>query len=1033
MKRFIILFISIIAACTISAQVTTQNYIRSRKMLNNVGNAYMDGISYFDGLGRLSLTVNKVVQNNVVKERMATLQEYDYYGRKTKSWLPVTVTADYVEENTFRNLAMSGSGYSDTYPYSTPLYETSPLDRPLQQYGPGAQWYNNNRAVKTEYLTNTISGDLSCKLYTANAGSLSGGTACYDANLLNVVKTTDEDLHINYSFIDKLGQTVLVRRMKDSETHDTYYVYDDKGNLCFVLQPMYQSNTNLDQYAFQYKYDGFNRCIWKKLPGAGYIEYTYDAADRLTFSQDGNQRAGNKWTYYLYDNLGRLTEQGECTNKSVASGEVVQIKNYYDNYAFVGGNGFTASQFTKDTSGYGKGALTGQMVAGINVCSPVWKAFYYDIRGREVKRVESNAMSGYDVTTTAYSFTNKPLTMTHTYTSSNKSLVEVYTYSYDHADRLLKVQHKLDNLGIVTLAEYGYDNLGRLNSKKVGGTAHSSAYSYNIRNWLTGITGGKFTQTLTYNNGSAGYNGNITAMNWTANGSSHSYAFSYDGLNRLLDATHGAGRFTEKVTSYDKNGNIKGLQRYGQTGASTYGLIDNLTYTLDGNRLNRVDDAVSASAYNGGFEFKDGVKQANEYAYDANGNLTKDLNKGISSIQYNYLNLPTGISYASGGFSQFGYMADGVKRREIFHNITGTGDIPSYMVYCGNVIYEDNVAKLLLTEEGYVTLADNAYHYYVKDHQGNNRLVVNSSGTVEEVNHYYPFGGLFANSTSVQPYKYNGKELNAKKGVNWYDYGTRQYDSVLGRFTTVDPMAEISNPVSSYTYCLNNPVRLVDPTGCFASTHTDSLGNVVDVFNDGDLGVYKHHADFEGTKQELEKKYTSNNTAAGGERVGRTAYWNEFGTTDNPIDGARIYFGSSWNISLNRLNQEADKMGLAKVAMESLPGKKFDIKRKHVYFAPDGAGTGRLLNGKYATVRSAGNFLAGMNGATGTFFGQYISLELYMRMAGGLHSAEGMLRGNYTNPFLPPYYGEIDYAGRMIVAGFNYGIYKKISKNWLAY
>ena len=121
----------------------------------------------------------------------------------------------------------------------------------------------------------------------------------------------------------------------------------------------------------------------------------------------------------------------------------------------------------------------------------------------------------------------------------------------------------------------------------------------------------------------------------------------YDGLNRMLDAVYGEGtnigsnanRFTEKVTGYDKNGNILALQRYGQTGTSSYGLIDNQTFTLDGNQLNRVDDASTATAYNNGFEFKDAVKQANEYAYDANGNLTKDLNKNISNIQYNCLNL----------------------------------------------------------------------------------------------------------------------------------------------------------------------------------------------------------------------------------------------------------------------------------------------------------------------------------------------------------------------------------------------------------
>ena len=59
-------------------------------------------------------------------------------------------------------------------------------------------------------------------------------------------------------------------------------------------------------------------------------------------------------------------------------------------------------------------------------------------------------------------------------------------------------------------------------------------------------------------------------------------------------------------------------------------------------------------------------------------------------------------------------------------------------VYCCNVVYENGVAKLLLTEEGYVTLSDKKYHYYLQDHQGNNRVVLSSSGAVEEANHYYP-------------------------------------------------------------------------------------------------------------------------------------------------------------------------------------------------------------------------------------------------------------------------------------------------------
>ena len=490
--------------------------------------------------------------------------------------------------------------------------------------------------------------------------------------------------------------------------------------------------------------------------------------------------------------------------------------------AELGGTGFPTSQFTNDTSGYSKGSLTGSAVTVSGSSTKIYKGYYYDVKGRVTKVVQNNLLGGYDVTNTVYTFTGQPATVTHSHTASGKSTrTEVYTYSYDHADRVSKVEHTLGGTKI-TLADYTYDSFGRLSTKSLhGSAANKLTYAYNLRSWLTGITSTRFTQNLYYNTGvgTARYNGNISSMTWKSGNEStvRGYKFTYDGLDRMLNATYGetagistnANRFSENVTGYDKNGNIKGLQRYGQLSSAAYGMIDNLTLTLNGNQLNRVDDAVTASAYNGGFEFKNGANAADEYSYDANGNLTKDLNKGISGITYNFLNLPNAVTFSDGSTITYTYGADGTKLRTV-HKI---GSTTTTTDYCGNVVYENGVQKLLLTEEGYVTLSDSKYHYYLKDHQGNNRVVISQSGTVEETNHYYPFGGAFASTSNVQPYKYNGKELDSKKGLNWYDYGARHYDAALGRFTTNDRFAEKYYSMSPYQYGANNPVNNIDVNG----------------------------------------------------------------------------------------------------------------------------------------------------------------------------------------------------------------------------
>ena len=603
-------------------------------------------------------------------------------------------------------------------------------------------------------------------------------------------------------------------------------------------------------FTSQYEYDARGRCTKKKLPGADFVEYTYNDADQLVYSQDGNQRAQatKKWTYYLYDKFGRLTEQGECTNKSATSSPVVYIHNYYDGYGFINGTGFTDSNYklTEAQKAYGKGYQTGSVISIFGDSKKIYLMYQYDIQGRVVKTVQNNLLDGLDVTETTYTFSSNPQTVVHKNTykenGTQKSITETYIYTYDYADRISKVEHTLNDTKVV-LSENTYNKLGQLVNRSLhGASADIMGYAYNIRNWLTRIESPNLILKLNYGYSAGG--GNIASMFWKSGEEGRQkYTFTYDGLGRMLNADHlilgqqdedddnwgvttglmsiQTGRqieetplarenaFTERVTEYDKNGNILKLVRYGQTGTNSYGVVDNLTMTLTGNQLNRVDDASTASAYGGGFEFKDAVKQDNEYAYDANGNLTQDLNKGIEDIQYNCLNLPRLVKFKDQSTITYTYAADGTKLR-VEHKI---GNSTTRTTYCSNVIYEGGTAKCLLTEEGYVSLDDQEYHYYLKDHQGNNRVLVNKNGGVEEINHYYPFGGVFASEENVQPYKYNGKELDTKKGLNWYDYGARQYDAALGRWHKIDPMTEKYYSVSPYAYCSSNPVNAIDYQG----------------------------------------------------------------------------------------------------------------------------------------------------------------------------------------------------------------------------
>ena len=328
------------------------------------------------------------------------------------------------------------------------------------------------------------------------------------------------------------------------------------------------------------------------------------------------------------------------------------------------------------------------------------------------------------------------------------------------------------------------------------------------------------------------------------------------------------------------------------------------------------------------------------------------------------------------------------------------------------------------------SMLDDLYHgqekevyFYHSDHLGSASWITDNGGLAVQHIQYLPYGEPYINQ---HPFGYNerftftGKERDEETGYGYF--GARYMDhELMTMWLSVDPMADKYPSISPYAYCAWNPVKLVDPDGEEISTHTDKDGNVVMVYNDGDNGVYRHNGDREFTERELKSQYCLSNTSAGGEFMGKTKYWDEFMNHDNNTGDAtkpagKIHYGESWESIVVSYNELSMKLGLFATAIGSLPQGIFDIK-SHKNIAPDGAMTGKLLEGYYTSARSAGNFLAGLNGATARgMYGQHISYDTYISLAGLLHMWDN--KTSRQNE----YKGEIPYSGRRIKEGFELGV-----------
>jgi RHS repeat-associated protein len=378
------------------------------------------------------------------------------------------------------------------------------------------------------------------------------------------------------------------------------------------------------------------------------------------------------------------------------------------------------------------------------------------------------------------------------------------------------------------IGSYGGDDKYLVGLTPIG-TEQKTTYEYNVQSQVTQIKNNNdlFRQDLTYD-----FIGNISQMRWAQAGQWKTYDFTYDNLSRLKSANYtGNGNFSTAY-SYDKHGNMMTLQRYGKKGVGTnvadYGLIDNLTMTYNGNQMKAVNDAAADIALNTSMDFKNYSNVATEYTYNRNGAMVKDLNKGISAITYNSLNLPQTVDIknrTAEGRNEYTYSAGGQKLRAVQRwnpnynsapvigsdiNV-GSLTMSTTTDYVGNIIYENGNLKRILVDGGYYE--SGKYYFYINDHLGNNRIVADAAASVVQSTQYYPFGMSFADAMGqdVQPYKYNGKELDGRNGLNMYDYSARWKHDWY--FTTVDPMAEKYYSISPYAYVANNPMRLTDPTG----------------------------------------------------------------------------------------------------------------------------------------------------------------------------------------------------------------------------
>jgi RHS repeat-associated protein len=633
-----------------------------------------------------------------------------------------------------------------------------------------------------------------------------------------------------------------------------YMIYDKQDRLVASQDANMGANK---QWLFT-KYDQFGRVAYT---GIYTSANTYGSAGRVaeqTLADAAGANNTERKTAVSFTQNGQGVYYGNPSVGSTYPSSITTLLsvNYYDSYPMdivITLPTIIKKQNTLiDTVSNGRSTKSLPTASYVkNIENDNWTRNYtfYDTKARAIGSYSQNHLGGYTKTETELDFAGVPQ---NTYTNHKRLSTDSETqikerFTYDSQNRLLQHYHQIDGNTEELLADNTYNEIGQLTLKKVGGNVatpiQSVDYKYNIRGWMTQINDPSsmgndlFGYYINYNTlnslftGTAKYNGNISQIGWITNYTNsdkllRNYSYTYDALNRLTLANYTANgasstseqNYYNEALSYDLNGNIKTLQRFSRPFiGSTAQLIDQLNYTYSYNRLMRVKD--NSNNYLG---YPSG---GNLFSYDANGNMTSQQDKYLSNIQYNYLNLPSGIA-GSPGFTNYTYRADGTKVAKLYQYPQVFSDGSYTMIqkttdYLDGFQYENNILQFIPTVEGYFDFTKNSYIYNYVDHLGNVRLSYYKgnigNALVLEENNYYPFGlkhdgyNTLTGNPNYQ-YKYNGKELQ-ETGMTAMDF--RHYMPDVGRFIGMDLITEASPNFTPYRFAFNNPIFFSDPTGLY--------------------------------------------------------------------------------------------------------------------------------------------------------------------------------------------------------------------------